>query len=513
MQSLRRFAPPLLVLLACLTLCAPLGAQQQSPATSDAPLRQETLPLTVLVQKCSPAVVLIEAQLSCGTSQGSGVILDPTGKVLTCNHVVSNARSVLVKTWNGGYFPAEGLLGVNPAADIALLRLRSQALPTVPMGDAYALVQGEKVFVISSPVGLENTVSEGVVGGLRRFTDLPEDLRTRLLGWGFRDDQMLIQFTAPTSPGSSGGPVFNGRGEVVGIVSIGIPNTANIYFAIPAGLVEPHLRSETVLKFEAGGTGMTASTIGAVNPKLGELPPWVGTCEPVETSCLLTVPREPEPSVWLKGGLFVLADSVSVSCSDGDDKLVCVQQKPHKGQFAVASGGLVFFNTGDGGRQVTIAYTYRPERAAVLPVANRSGYPELADVLRQALQKKLVERGYEVAPSIEVDAVSRSVGLNTAGVVQVPAEELSLENIRRFAAEANCALIVFSTINADASSGLRGEEVAVGIRFAVFDGHTGKDLYTRELRDTRGSTFGSNKRVRAVLIDDLTARMFDEFLT
>ena len=162
--------------------------QPESPATDPEPLAagdaptaapaaSASIPLPVLVQQCSPAVVLLKVQLHGGACQGSGVVVDPNGKVLTCHHVIDGASSALVQTWSGGYFPAEGVLGMNPSADIALIKLSAQGLPYAKLGDSDALLPGEDVFVISAPKGFAKTVSEGIVSALPLVKDLPRGYR------------------------------------------------------------------------------------------------------------------------------------------------------------------------------------------------------------------------------------------------------------------------------------------------------------------------------------------------
>ncbi|MGM9425022.1 Do family serine endopeptidase [Hydrogenophaga sp. MI9] len=137
--------------------------------------------------------------------QGSGFIVSSDGLILTNAHVVRDASEVTVKLTDRREFQAK-VLGADPKTDVAVLRIEAKGLPTLPMGSAKALRAGEWVLAIGSPYGFENSVTAGVVSAKGRA--LP-------------DDSMVpfIQTDVAVNPGNSGGPLFNARGEVVGINS------------------------------------------------------------------------------------------------------------------------------------------------------------------------------------------------------------------------------------------------------------------------------------------------------
>ena len=137
--------------------------------------------------------------------QGSGFIVSPDGIVLTNAHVVQGAREVIVRLTDRREFRAR-VLGTDGKTDIAVLKIDANGLPTVRLGDAKHLRAGEWVLAIGSPFGFENTVTAGMVSALGR--SLPDDGAVR-----------FIQTDVPINPGNSGGPLFNARGEVVGINS------------------------------------------------------------------------------------------------------------------------------------------------------------------------------------------------------------------------------------------------------------------------------------------------------
>lgn len=138
-------------------------------------------------------------------AQGSGFIVSPDGVILTNSHVVSEAKEVMVKLTDRREFRAK-VLGADAKTDVAVLKIDAKNLPTVALGNTRDLKVGEWVLAIGSPFGFENSVSAGVVSAKGR--SLPDDSFVP-----------FIQTDVAVNPGNSGGPLFNTRGEVVGINS------------------------------------------------------------------------------------------------------------------------------------------------------------------------------------------------------------------------------------------------------------------------------------------------------
>ncbi|MFN9474274.1 trypsin-like peptidase domain-containing protein, partial [Acidovorax sp.] len=167
--------------------------------------------------------------------QGSGFIVSPDGLVLTNAHVVKGASEVMVKLTDRREFRAK-VLGTDPKTDVAVLKIDAKNLPTVRLGSTRDLQVGEWVLAIGSPFGFENSVTAGVVSAKGR--SLPDDSLVP-----------FIQTDVAVNPGNSGGPLFNGRGEVVGINSQIYSRSGGfmgISFAIPideAMRVSDQLRS------------------------------------------------------------------------------------------------------------------------------------------------------------------------------------------------------------------------------------------------------------------------------
>jgi len=156
--------------------------------------------------------------------QGSGFIVSSDGIILTNAHVVRNASEVTVKLTDRREYKAK-VLGSDLKTDVAVLRIEAKNLPTVRMGDAKSLRVGEWVLAIGSPFGFENSVTAGVVSAKGRA--LPDENGNLV---------PFIQTDVAVNPGNSGGPLFNSRGEVVGINSQIFSQTGGyqgLSFAIP----------------------------------------------------------------------------------------------------------------------------------------------------------------------------------------------------------------------------------------------------------------------------------------
>ena len=154
--------------------------------------------------------------------QGSGFIVQPDGVVLTNAHVVREAREVTVKLTDRREFQAK-VLGLDPATDIAVLRIDAKDLPTVKLGKPEAARVGDWVLAIGSPFGFENSVSAGIISAKGR--SLPGETSVPFL-----------QTDVAVNPGNSGGPLFNLQGEVIGINSAIYSRTGGymgLAFAIP----------------------------------------------------------------------------------------------------------------------------------------------------------------------------------------------------------------------------------------------------------------------------------------
>ncbi|HEY1333090.1 MAG TPA: Do family serine endopeptidase [Myxococcaceae bacterium] len=157
---------------------------------------------------------------------GSGFVIDPRGYILTNNHVVEGAFNIRVRFDDGRTLEAE-VLGTDPLTDIALIKLKAPPsnLPYVKLGDSDAVRVGDWVVAIGNPFGLASSVSAGILSA-----------KAREIGATQYDD--FLQTDAAINPGNSGGPLFNLRGEVIGINTAIVSGGAGIGFAVPSNLAK-----------------------------------------------------------------------------------------------------------------------------------------------------------------------------------------------------------------------------------------------------------------------------------
>lgn len=161
-------------------------------------------------------------------SQGSGVIIDKSGLILTNNHVVAGGGKVVVKLYDGREFEATEVR-TDPSTDVALVRIKAGGdLPVAPLGNSDDVRVGDWVLALGQPFGLSNTVTAGIISAKGR-------------GIGIMDHEEFLQTDAAINPGNSGGPLVNLKGEVVGI-NTAISSTSGGYqgvgFAVPVNVAK-----------------------------------------------------------------------------------------------------------------------------------------------------------------------------------------------------------------------------------------------------------------------------------
>lgn len=229
----------------CLMLLSPpmgplAGAQQPAPNLSE------------LVKSTVDAVVLIVVSDENGKPKGeaSGFIISKDGRIVTNHHVIAGAHSAIVKLNNGAFFPVEGIVADDPNHDLSVIKVSGKNLPTLPLANPDTISVGDHVLAIGSPLGLENSVTDGIVSA-------------------FRDDERggsWIQTTAPASHGNSGGPLLLMDGKVAGVVTWKASEGENLNFAVPSRLIFPLLSESSV--HPLGTTSATQAAAPAV--PLGE---------------------------------------------------------------------------------------------------------------------------------------------------------------------------------------------------------------------------------------------------
>lgn len=214
----------------------PVSPPPQTPTDADSLefLDAYSRAVTSVVTALTPSVVQLQVRLPGrrgrgGEGSGSGVLFTPDGYLLTNSHVVHNAKEVWVHLSDDTRLRG-AVVGADPATDLAVVSAHGAGLglPYARLGDSSRLRPGQLIVAIGSPLGLDSTVSTGVVSGLGRSLRSGEG---RLI-------ENIIQHTAPLNPGNSGGPLTNARGEVVGINTAIIAGAQGIGFAVPTATAQ-----------------------------------------------------------------------------------------------------------------------------------------------------------------------------------------------------------------------------------------------------------------------------------
>ena len=185
---------------------APSAAARPVPAVSEA-----LSPAQIAAQANQSVVVAITPE-----GRGAGFVVGPN-LVATCFHVVAGTDRIAVRTPDGVEHAAHSVVAYDQADDIALLSVDALGSPQLRFGDFTAITPGDPVTVIGHPRGLDSSVSTGIVSAVRTVDA----------------QHQLLQITAPISPGSSGGPVLNQKGEVIGVTSFLLQNGQELNFAVP----------------------------------------------------------------------------------------------------------------------------------------------------------------------------------------------------------------------------------------------------------------------------------------
>jgi hypothetical protein len=210
--------------------------------------------MSQLVKSSIDAVVLIVVNDANGKPvlEGSGFLVSPDGRIVTNHHVIATASSATVKLNNGAFFPVEGIIADDPEHDLTLIKVPGKNLPYLSLEDSDSLTVGQRVLAIGSPLGLENSVSDGIVSGFRKF----------------EDGKNWIQTTAPASHGNSGGPLLVMDGKVAGVLTWKAGEGENLNFAAPSKLIVPLMANSAVQPLGTSPKTVTSSTTGWSNGKI-----------------------------------------------------------------------------------------------------------------------------------------------------------------------------------------------------------------------------------------------------
>jgi hypothetical protein len=188
--------------------------------------------MSEIVKSSIDAVVLIVVSDASGkpSLEGSGFLISSDGRIVTNHHVIAGATSATVKLNNGAFFPVEGLMADDPEHDLAIIKVNGKNLPHLSLLGSDTLALGQHVLAIGSPLGLENSVSDGIISGFRKDE--------KGVNW--------IQTTAAASHGNSGGPLLVMDGNVIGVLTWKAGEGENLNFAVPSSSILPLLTNSLV---------------------------------------------------------------------------------------------------------------------------------------------------------------------------------------------------------------------------------------------------------------------------
>jgi len=199
---------------------AQTGHMYYSSSLAETSIEQNT-------QRFAEAVVMV----NCPVTQGSGFIINEQGYVITNYHVIAHETQIRVTVFyqtQTGFeqkqYKKVKIVALNPFVDLALLKIEesSQPFKHVFLGRADQVTAGESVFAVGNPLGLTRTVSQGIVSAAHRN----------------HNGRLYVQTTTDINPGNSGGPLFNLKGDVIGVTSMGYLYLGGLNFAIPADVVK-----------------------------------------------------------------------------------------------------------------------------------------------------------------------------------------------------------------------------------------------------------------------------------
>ena len=190
---------------------APVEAAAQS-----APPRKD---IPAIAKSANGAIVtIVMADNDKPIARGTGFLVSQDGVIVTNYHVIANGNIAVVKFSDGKALPVDGVLAADKVRDLAIIKIHGKNFRALTLGNSDRVQIGEDVVAIGNPLGLELTVSNGILSGVRTVE---------------KEGGKFLQVTAPISHGSSGGPLFNMTGEVIGITSMYFEGGENLNFAIP----------------------------------------------------------------------------------------------------------------------------------------------------------------------------------------------------------------------------------------------------------------------------------------
>ncbi|MGL5084025.1 MAG: trypsin-like peptidase domain-containing protein, partial [Microcoleaceae cyanobacterium] len=224
---------------------------------------------------------------------GSGFILSSEGHILTNSHVVENTETVEVVLKDGRWFDGR-VLGIDPVTDVAVVKIQAKNLPTVQLGNSDVLSPGEWAIAIGNPLGLDNSVTVGIISATgRSSTDI-----------GVPDKRIgFIQTDAAINPGNSGGPLLNAQGQVIGMNTAIIDGAQGLGFAIPINKAK-EIAQQLIATGQAEHAYLGIEMMTLTPDAKKQLQPIIGDSVQVDQGVLVikVAPRSPAEQSGIKSG-------------------------------------------------------------------------------------------------------------------------------------------------------------------------------------------------------------------
>jgi hypothetical protein len=197
-----------------LAACARTTTSKPAAGEEDA---KRALTPAEIAERSTPAIVSVHTKAGLGT----GFVMREDGWIVTNLHVVAGHDEVMVLLSDGTRFPVIEVVNASPQHDLVILRVKADKLPVLTLGDSDSVRPGDPIVAIGHPLGLEDTISNGLVSAIRKV----------------QQNLVVLQISAPIAPGSSGGPLFNERGEVIGVATAILRGGQNLNLGLPANYV------------------------------------------------------------------------------------------------------------------------------------------------------------------------------------------------------------------------------------------------------------------------------------
>jgi S1-C subfamily serine protease len=352
--------------------------------------------VAAVVKRSSDAVVLIVTSDSTGreTALGSGFLVSADGKVVTNFHVIKGAHSAVARLPNGAFFPIDGVLAADVDGDLVLLKVQGKGLPFLTLNASAGLQVGDRVVAIGSPLGLEGTVSDGIVSALRSETPAKN--------W--------IQTTAPVSHGNSGGPLLDMHGNVVGVITWGVnlQQGQNLNFAIPSDNVQSLLAMHEQLSSLEGIASIQTQEVEANPPDQDNSPNAIAVALPAHVPPQISHPElvvSCDPSActhhYSDGEDFIILESPEAKLVVGVDT-VTLNRHYFSLTVAVTNNGDMPINVLPSKAWIGIDTPKKDKIPSVDPhiVAEADHGVDYSTVMKLAMQANTIDKGQNVVGTI-----------------------------------------------------------------------------------------------------------------